>query len=122
MKIARSHVPSTSPSTWEDRSTVAPRRTLGPHQFHEAALHEQVEPTCRLIEQQHIGRSHESRHDAELLLRPLRHRANAGRGIELEELRQLVAPTMIARAAHRRHEIEERPAGKVGGTGQLARR
>ena len=28
---------------------------------------------------------------------------------------------MIARAAHRRHEIEERPAGKVGGTGQLAR-
>ena len=91
------------------------------HEVDEAALHEGVEAAGGFVQQDDVGRGHECAHQAHLLLRALRHLADAPRGVQLEVLDQLVHARAVAQLLHARHEFQEGRAGHLVHAGDLAR-
>ena len=90
------------------------------HQLDEQALHQGVQAAGGLIEEQHLGFSHEGAHQAHLLLGALGHLPDLGFGIQLEPFDELVHVIQVANAIHLGHEGQECDAGHVVGDGYLA--
>ena len=98
----RSHSASTSLSTWDEKSTVAPGVPALAHELVERLLHDRVEALGRLVEHEQLGVVLDGLDDAELLAHPARVLAHRSGEIGPRQLEQLERSARDPGSGHRR--------------------